>query len=165
MSLDSEFLRMRRTQLRLIAYSFLVANVLVCCEICLLFLTSNNHMTDCQNTCMAPNSASASLIIMSLHLARFLPTELFLISFWVIPKRFYAADEDEAGGIITMELEEPLLPVALVETADQFERQNMSPRMTNDLDDFRPRQKKGAASMHFHKQHMRGSSVISPEDI
>ena len=101
---------MRRRQLKLISYAYLFANMLVLVELALLFGIKNQALQNCAMLCANPYTNGASLLLALLDLIHLVPTHLFLHSFYIIPRRFYATEDEDlmlVGDVGT--LQQPLL--------------------------------------------------------
>ena len=86
---------MRKKQLKVIAYSYLAANMLVVVELALLFGIKNPAMANCAKLCAQPNSNAAALLLFTLMVIHLIPTHLFLYSFYLLPRRFFATREKD----------------------------------------------------------------------
>ena len=94
-SLTSNFIKMRRKQLKLISVSFLAANMLVIIELIILFAVKNPALANCAKLCAMPKTNAAAFFLLFLTLCHLIPTHLFLYSFYVIPRRFYATSDED----------------------------------------------------------------------
>ena len=97
--LTSPFLQMRRTQLKLISYSYLIANMLVVIELIVLFGTTTDSLATCSG-CAMPNTNGSALYLFMLTICHLVPTHLFLYSFYIIPRRFNVATEAENMSLV-----------------------------------------------------------------
>jgi len=86
---------MRRKQLMIISYSYLAANMLVIVELIILFGFKDPALINCAKLCANPFTNTASLVLLSIAIIHLVPTNLFLISFYIIPRRFNATDAEE----------------------------------------------------------------------
>jgi len=109
--LTSPFILMRRKQLQLIACSFITANMLVIAELVTLFGIKDPTFNNCARLCAQPYSNGASIYLLVLSICHLVPSHLFLYSFYIIPRRFYASAESEDMKLVKDlgTLETPLL--------------------------------------------------------
>ena len=98
--LSSPFIEMRRTQLKWISHSYLVANMLVILELIILFATKDEGFGNCSRLCAQPYSNGASVYLLMLAICHLVPTHLFLYSFYIIPRRFYVSEDSEDVKVI-----------------------------------------------------------------
>lgn len=109
--LTSPFILMRRKQLQLISYSYITANMLVIAELFTLFGVKDPAFTNCARFCAQPYSNGASIYLLVLSICHLVPSHLFLYSFYIIPRRFYASAESEDMKLVKdlKSLDTPLL--------------------------------------------------------
>ena len=121
---------MRRTQLKIISWSYLAANMFVFIELILLFGVKNPRMGNCVNICASPYSNWASLLMITIATCRLVPTHLFLISFYIIPRRFNAGSDKEIS--LLNDTQQPLLEqnLCLVEDDINWQRENRGDSMS-----------------------------------
>lgn len=97
---------MRKRQLNVIKLSYVVQNFLYLAEFVLLF-TMDTHYG-----CVAAKSSFTEILR---GICELFPTELFLISFWWIPRRYMLSSEKLALQLNETSTE-PLLPLNLDQT-------------------------------------------------
>ena len=113
---------MRRKQLSLISISYLAANMLVIVELCLLFGMRGPEVANCVRLCAQPYSEGAAALLFSLAMIHLVPTHLFLYSFYIIPRRFYATEDEhvELASDQSQQINEPLLQENLLLVEDNI---------------------------------------------
>ena len=86
---------MRRKQVKWVSYSYLAGNMLVFVELTLAFAVKNNHVGNCVETCANPHANGAAMLLLSFAVCQLVPTHFFLISFYIIPRKFIATVDDD----------------------------------------------------------------------
>lgn len=81
--------------MNLISISFLAANVLVIVELIVLFMVTNPALANCAKLCAMPMTNAAATYLFFISFCHLFPTHLFLYSFFIIPRRFYATREED----------------------------------------------------------------------
>ena len=86
--------------------------MLVLVELALLFGIKNQKISNCAKLCSVPQGNGAALLLLVIMICHMVPTHFFLYSFYIIPRKFYATEDEnikigeanDSGG-----LNQPLL--------------------------------------------------------
>ena len=97
---------MRRQQIRIISYSFLIANIFAAVELFILISINDKDAIACAELCAEPRNILSAWLLLLIDLCHLLPMELFIVSFYVIPRRFYASGDEEE---IKLDIHMPLI--------------------------------------------------------
>lgn len=113
--------------------------MLVLVELALLFGIKNQKISNCAKLCSVPQGNGAALLLLVIMICHMVPTHFFLYSFYIIPRKFYATEDEnikigeanDSGG-----LNQPLLQEGMILVEDDInwhkEPRNRSPRRTLD---------------------------------
>lgn len=114
--LESDFITMRKKQLRMIAISYMVGNMLIIVQMSLLFAVDSPNVANCASLCAHPLSNGAAIMLWVFAWINLTPTHLFLYSFYIIPRRFYASSgADDMKLDDSNRINQPLVEAYLVE--------------------------------------------------
>ena len=100
------FAYMRRLQLKIISHSFLIANLLAAIELAIVVNISHSDTATCASLCAEPATNGAAWLLLTIDLCHILPMEMFLVVFYLIPRRYYISGEEVD---IKLDINEPLL--------------------------------------------------------
>mmetsp|Transcript_17617 Transcript_17617/g.23788 ORF Transcript_17617/g.23788 Transcript_17617/m.23788 type:complete len:81 (-) Transcript_17617:413-655(-) len=67
----------------------------VIAEIVLIFGVKSPSMQNCASLCAQPYTNGAATLLLIFVLIHLLPTHFFIYSFYIIPRRFYVAQDDD----------------------------------------------------------------------
>ena len=110
----------------MIALSYLIGNMLIIVQMSLLFLVQSASVSNCATLCAHPLSNGAAIMLWVFAWINLTPTHLFLYSFWIIPRRFYAsstADDMRLDDSNNQRVNQPLVIEYLVEDEWQYSKE------------------------------------------
>ena len=84
--------------------------MLVFAELIITFGVANHAIENCVEVCANPYNNGASMLLLSFAICQLVPTHFFLISFYIISRRFNATvDDDIELANEVSNLQQPLL--------------------------------------------------------
>ena len=122
--------------------------MLVIVELVILFVVKNPAVANCAKLCAMPKTNAAAFFLFFLALCHLIPTHLFLYSFYIIPRRYYATmDEDLELSTDTRMLHQPLLEENMENLDQNINWQHGTPsRESGSVNKLQPPSGAGATS-------------------
>ena len=90
---QSDMVLLRRRQYKIIGLSYLIAQILSLGEFVIIFFGEKPGLHGCSIPCMIPLDNTAAGLRTMFTFTGLAPTQLFLISFWWLPRRYYHNSE------------------------------------------------------------------------